>query len=210
MKKGIYALFALVLVVSMGLSAVPAVFAHGGGGEHNGGYTGHGTPVPTMPVPTVTPPCPNGQPTVTPEPRHGEGHGNAGHPTPMPTVSPLPTPQMEQHREMEQHEVHARHSVSHTTGISGTMPAPMSIVDAVEEATGMTAEEIAAARAEGQSWSEIITASGVSVEDVVAILVEAKAARLQLFVDAGILSEDFAQQLLDMLTLRWTTMLSSR
>ncbi len=218
MKKGIYALFALVLVVSMGLSAVPAVSAHGGGGgEHGGGHgggwgdhSGHGTPAPTMPAPTVTPPCPNGQPAVTPEPHHdGSEHcGNCGHP--MPTVSPLPAPHpgMGRHGAMGQHEAHARHAASHTTGISGTVP--MSIVSAVEEATGMTAEEIAAARAEGQSWSEIITASGASIEDVVAILVEAKAARLQRFVDEGVLSEAFAQQILDMLTLHWTTILGSR
>jgi predicted transcriptional regulator len=109
---------------------------------------------------------------------------------------------------MEQHTVRTEAKyqgvMSHTmTSTLGTM------VNAIEEATGMTAEEIMNARAEGESWSEIIADGGASVEDIVAILIEAKAERLQVFVDEGILSEEFVQQLLDMLALRWAAVLSN-
>ncbi len=203
MTKVLYTLFALVLIASMGLSMAPAVSAHGGGG-HDGDHSMPTPPVSvTMPAPT---PCSDCQPMATPHPEDHHEEGNCGDCAahPMPTVSPMPTPQ----REMEQHTVRAEAKyqgvMSHTmTSTLGTM------VNAIEEATGMTAEEIMNARAEGESWSEIIADGGASVEDVVAVLIEAKAERLQVFVDEGILSEEFVQQLLDMLALRWEAVLSN-
>ncbi len=202
MTKVLHTLFALVLIASMGLSMVPAVSAHGGGGGDS-----HSMPTPpvsvTMPAPT---PCGDCQPMATPMPEHHEEPCSncAAHPTPM--VSPVATPQQNQHMEQHTVQVKAKYQgvMSHTmTSTLGTM------VSAIAEATGMSVEEIMNARAEGESWSEIIADGGANVEDVVAILIEAKAERLQTFVDEGILSEEFVQQLLDMLTLRWTAVLSS-
>ncbi len=206
MKKGLYTLFALVLVASMGLSLVPSVAAHGGGG-HDGDHSMPTPPV-SVTVPAPPAPCSDCQPVATPHPEEHHDEGNCGDCAahPMPTISPMPTPQM--HQEMEQHAVRTeakyRGVMSHTmTSTLGTM------VSAIEEATGMTVEEIMAARAEGESWSEIIAEGGATVEDVVAILIEAKAERLQTFVEEGVLSEEFVQQLLEMLALRWEAVLTS-
>ncbi len=206
MTKKLYTLFALLLIASMGLSLVPAVSAHGGGGgDHAGDHSSMPTPPVSMTMPAPTP-CGNCQPMATPQPGEHQDHGsceNCGaHPAPM--ASPVPAPQ----RNMEQHTVRVEAKVQGV--MSRTMSSTMGVmIGAIEEATGMTVEEIMAARAEGESWSEIIADSGASVEDVVAILIEAKAERLQTFVDEGLLSEEFVQQLLDMLALRWTAVLSN-
>ncbi len=208
MMKKLYTLFALVLMVSMGLSMVPAVSAHGGGGHEEDHSGMPGTPMPTPPAPS---PCPNCQPAVTPTPCTNCGeyegeHHEEYHIGPMPTISPMPTSERTMERRTEQTE--ERYRLRSRETMSGTLQMPTRLVDAIVEVTGMTVDELAAARAEGQSWSEIIAESGANVDEVIAILIEAKAERLQYFVDEGILSEAFVQQLLDMLALRWERILN--
>lgn len=65
------------------------------------------------------------------------------------------------------------------TKVGRVLGGSASMVDAVAEVTGLTADEVRAALADGQSLNDIITQNGGTVEEVVDAFIDARVAALQ-------------------------------
>lgn len=92
-------------------------------------------------------------------------------------------------------------------GSLGTMRYGYSLVEATAEVTGLSEDEIRAALRDGQTFAEIARAEGLDPQRIVDAALTAQEARLQEALDAGRLTEEQMEQMLEEMEARATEQL---